>query len=205
MREPYVVRIPLVRMRSLWAMGRPCSGPTAAPCANASSAARAPAIARSGSRVTMAFTLGLTRSIWVRWASTTSRADSSLARIRRARSVAVMKHRSVVDMDVSSQAVVVVCVRVIQFSEPVPVSLFPPPRWGRARVGVKASDVPQPCFSPPSQPSPARGEGGEGPGRRGKKRELNGPDGTLMRPDVLCYACHCLGKRLGIYRRGGYV
>src|SRR5262252_7601983 len=38
--------------------------------------------------------------------------------------------------------------RVIQFSEPVPVSLFPPPRWGRARVGVKASDVPQPCFSP---------------------------------------------------------
>ena len=57
----------------------------------------------------MALTVGLTRSIWVRWASITARADSSLARIRRASSVAVMKHMSVVDMDVSSQAMMVEC------------------------------------------------------------------------------------------------
>src|SRR5712691_8246633 len=69
----------------------------------------------------------------------------------------------------------VVSVRVIQFSGPAPVSLFPPPRRGRARVGVKAGGVPRPCFSPPSRPSPARGEGVEGPGRRGENRELNGP------------------------------
>src|SRR5215813_8050232 len=89
-------------------MGKPCKGPTAAPCANASSAAHAPAIARSGNRVTIALTVGLTRSIWVRWASITSRADSSLARIRRASSVAVMKQMSGVDMDVSLQAIAVV-------------------------------------------------------------------------------------------------
>src|SRR4029450_4053552 len=89
-------------------MGRPCNGPTATPRANASSAARAPSMARSGNMVTIALTLGLTRSIWVRWASITARADNSLARIRRASSVAVMKQMSVVDMDVSSQAMVVV-------------------------------------------------------------------------------------------------
>src|SRR5712692_2464901 len=65
--------------------------------------------------------------------------------------------------------------RVIQFSGPAPVSLFPPPRRGRARVGVKAGGVPRPCFSPPSCPSPARGEGVEGSGRRGENRELHGP------------------------------
>src|SRR5262245_57235289 len=89
-------------------MGRPCNGPTAAPRANASSAARAPSMAHSGNRVTIALTLGLTRSIWVRWASITARADSSLERMQRASSVAVMKQMSVVDMDVSSQAMVIV-------------------------------------------------------------------------------------------------
>jgi hypothetical protein len=59
-------------------------------------------MARSGNRVTIALTLGLTRSIWVRWASITARADSSLVRMQRASSVAVMKQMSVVDMDVSS-------------------------------------------------------------------------------------------------------
>ena len=65
--------------------------------------------------------------------------------------------------------------RVMQFSGLAPVSLFPPPRRGRARVGVKAGGVPRPCFSPPSQPSPARGEGAEGPGRRGENRKLHDP------------------------------
>ena len=43
-----------------------------------------------------------------------------------------------------------------------------PLRRGRARVGVKAGGVPKPCFSPPSQPSPAKGEGVEDPGSEGK-------------------------------------
>src|SRR5712691_3015951 len=50
-----------------------------------------------------------------------------------------------------------------------------PLRRGRARVGVKAGGVPRPCFSPPSQPSPTRGEGVEGPGKRRENRELNDP------------------------------
>src|SRR5712691_2516838 len=50
-----------------------------------------------------------------------------------------------------------------------------PLRRGRVRVGVKVGGVPRPCFSPPSPPSPARGEGVEGPGSQGEKREVNGP------------------------------
>ncbi len=37
---------------------------------------------------------------------------------------------------------------------------------------------------PPSRPSPARGEGVEGPGRRGENRELNGP-GRLQEVSAL--------------------
>src|SRR5712691_454807 len=37
-------------------------------------------------------------------------------------------------------------------------------------------------LSPPSLPSPARGEGVEGPGRQGEKRELNGPEGYQVTP-----------------------
>jgi hypothetical protein len=40
----------------------------------------------------MALTCGLTRSIWVRCAASTSRADSFFVRIRRAISTALMKH-----------------------------------------------------------------------------------------------------------------
>ena len=36
--------------------------------------------------------------------------------------------------------------------------LSPPPRRGRARVGVRVGGAPRPGFSPPSQPSPARGK-----------------------------------------------
>ena len=61
---------------------------------------------------------------------------------------------------------------------------------GEGRVGVKAGGVPQAMLLPPSQPfpatasaeggqfngppSPARGEGVEGPEKCGKNRELNG-------------------------------
>ena len=38
---------------------------------------------------------------------------------------------------------------------------FPPPRRGRARVGVQTGGAPRLCSSPPSQPSPARGEGAQ--------------------------------------------
>lgn len=62
--------------------------------ASAASAAFAPSMARSGSRVTMAFTLGLTRSIWARWASITSTQETSFSRMRRASSRAVKKHSS---------------------------------------------------------------------------------------------------------------
>jgi len=70
--------------------------------------------------------------------------------------------------------------RVIEFLDPL-LSVFSRPlRRGRARVGVKAGGVPRLCFSHPSQPwrdcvgtgpsgpAPARREGVEGPGRRGK-------------------------------------
>ena len=59
--------------------------------------------------------------------------------------------------------------RVIQFSGAAPVSLFPRPRRGRARVGVKASGVPRPCFSPhPNLPPP----GGKGSKAQGSERKI---------------------------------
>ena len=62
----------------------------------------APTIARSGSRATMALTRGLRRSMCWRCAAIVSRADSYLARIRRASSVAVMKQMSSVGIPASS-------------------------------------------------------------------------------------------------------
>src|SRR3954454_2295266 len=70
---------------SLTASGSPCRGP-----GGASSAALS---ASSGSsRVTIAFTRGLTSAIRSRWLSTTSRAENSPARIPAASSVAVRPH-----------------------------------------------------------------------------------------------------------------
>src|SRR6266446_9726082 len=67
--------------------------------------------------------------------------------------------------------------RVIQFSGPTPVSLFPPPEMGEGEGegGGGGRWRAQAVLLPPSPPSPARGEGVEGPGRRGKNRELHGP------------------------------
>ena len=83
--------MPFVSTRSLCAIGSPCSKPTSAARAKRSSAARAPSIARSGRSVTIALTFGLTRSICLRCASITSRAETSLLRMSRASSVAVKK------------------------------------------------------------------------------------------------------------------
>ena len=47
----------------------------------------------------MALTFGLRRSIWARWASSTSPAESSRARMRRLSSVAVRKQISLSDID----------------------------------------------------------------------------------------------------------
>ncbi len=98
--EPLVVRTPFVSTRSLWAIGSPNRGPTAAPRARVRSASRACSSGRSGSSVTMAFTIGLTRSIRSSWARITSSAETSRVRIERARSLALALHRSDEDMAV---------------------------------------------------------------------------------------------------------
>ena len=87
--DPNVVRIPRVGCRSLCAIGRPCSGPAKRSRAASSSSARARSAACSATSVTIALTAGLIRSICARWAESTSRADSSLARRRRAISTAL--------------------------------------------------------------------------------------------------------------------
>ena len=92
--EPNVVRIPAVGTRSLWATGSPCSGPSFAPRACASSAALAPAIARSATSVTIALTRGFTRSMRLRCAAITSRAETSLRRMRAVSSTALRLHSS---------------------------------------------------------------------------------------------------------------
>ena len=55
-------------------------------------------MARSGKRVTIAFTLGFTRSICARCASMTSTHETSFVRIRRTSSVASIKHSSLLDI-----------------------------------------------------------------------------------------------------------
>ena len=87
--DPYVVRIPAVSIRSLMAIGSPCSGPSGSRRAIRRSAASASASAASGRRLTIALTFGLTASIRSRCAATTSRADSSRSRIARDSSRAV--------------------------------------------------------------------------------------------------------------------
>src|ERR1700674_135192 len=93
--EPYVVRMPFASCRSFTPTGSPCSGPSQFPFASDSSAASACAINRSsGTRVTMALTLGFTRWICFRFACMTSRADSFLLRINSRMSTARMKQIS---------------------------------------------------------------------------------------------------------------
>src|SRR5690606_16505269 len=69
--------MPRTGMMSLGAWGKPCRGPRLVP--RASSASRSAACARSASRscgATMALTVGLQRSIWPRYASSTSTHDT---------------------------------------------------------------------------------------------------------------------------------
>src|SRR3954452_6777611 len=79
MGEPYVVRIPFVGIMSLYAIGRPASGPRS-PAFRASSFFAAES-ASSGKNVTIALTFGFTRSICAINARTTSVAES--LRVRR--------------------------------------------------------------------------------------------------------------------------
>ena len=75
------------------------------------------------------------------------------------------------------------------FRDPRLFRLFPPPEMGEGRVGVKAGGVPQAMLLPPSQPSPARGEGVEGSEKCGKNRELNGTAGDLHAERVYRIVC----------------
>ena len=86
--EPKVVRIPAVRWLSLCATGSPCSGPANSPRAASSSCAAACSSACSAVSVTIALTRGLSSSTRSRWALTTSRALTCLARSIAASSVA---------------------------------------------------------------------------------------------------------------------
>ncbi len=78
--EPNVVRQPATSWVSLNANGSPCSGPVSSPPAVASSARAAACRARSSSRLTTAFTSGFTSAIRARCRSSSSRAETSLAR-----------------------------------------------------------------------------------------------------------------------------
>ncbi len=93
--------MPFVGTRSLWAIGRPKSGPGASPRASAVSFPAASSSARSAVRVTIAFTLGFTRSICARCARTTSVTDTWRRRMRSANSTAVRKQRSLMALDVT--------------------------------------------------------------------------------------------------------
>src|SRR5579872_3066489 len=83
--------MPLVSSRSLCATGSPCNGPSVSLRACISSAFEAAAAAISGTKVTIALTFGLTRSICLRCWASASRAESFFARISRAISTVLMK------------------------------------------------------------------------------------------------------------------
>ena len=114
-----MVRTPAVSCRSLWATGRPCSGPGSAPRASASSARAARSSAASKVRVTtaltplstaltppsIAFTPPSTASIrWI-WAAMTSRADTSRRRSIPASVTASAAHKSVTGCSLGRLAV----------------------------------------------------------------------------------------------------
>jgi hypothetical protein len=87
--DPRVVRIPAVSTRSLWATGSPWRIPRSEPRACISSARAAAASACSATRVTMALTFGLVRSIRDRCARRTSRAEICLRPMAAASSMAL--------------------------------------------------------------------------------------------------------------------
>jgi len=82
-------------MRSLCAIGSPCSKPGGSPRASAWSAAAAFAMAWSKHRVTTAFTAPSTASTRSMCAATTSRAETSRPRIIPASVIASFSHRAV--------------------------------------------------------------------------------------------------------------
>src|SRR3954447_3952087 len=84
MGEPNVVRTPRVAIMSLYAMGRPASRPASSPRAMRSSIARAASSARSGRKVTIAFTCGFTRCTCAMKAPVASTAERSRRRMRSA-------------------------------------------------------------------------------------------------------------------------
>src|SRR5215217_6176057 len=88
---PHVERIPAVAWQSSRVIGTPWSAPRGPSPASALSASLARRLAPSSSRVTMALSLGLCRSMWARWASTTSDEETSLRRIAVANSCAGTK------------------------------------------------------------------------------------------------------------------
>ena len=85
-----VVRLPLVGVASLIAMGTPCSAPSGSPAITASSSAFAFALssASSGKLKQKQLSTGLTSSIRASAFSTSSTGEMSLARTRAASSVA---------------------------------------------------------------------------------------------------------------------
>src|SRR6478672_8614621 len=119
--------MPAVSTRSLWATGRPCSTPSGPPRAESSSARAASASARSATSVTIALTFGLIRSMRARWAVITSRADTSLRRMRAASSMALRS----------------------QSSSPLP------PVWLLLVVPPPAAPAARACSVPATAPSPS--------------------------------------------------
>jgi hypothetical protein len=80
-RDPIVVRTPLVNSRSLTENGTPWNGPSRSPAITAASARRAASRASSTVTVMNAFTVGWRASIRWSTASTTATAESCFVRI----------------------------------------------------------------------------------------------------------------------------
>src|SRR5450755_484498 len=97
--EPYVVRIPAVDVMSLMTTGRPWSVPSLSPRMTAVSACFANARAASATSVTMALSLGLTRAMVARCASSTSTGLTAFDAISDASSTAVLRLRFSVTAD----------------------------------------------------------------------------------------------------------
>src|SRR5258707_5890456 len=85
--------MPAVGVTSLMTTGRPCKARSLSPRITAPSASFADARAASATSVTMAFSLGLTRAMTARWASSTSTGLTALVAISDASSTAVLRLR----------------------------------------------------------------------------------------------------------------
>ena len=97
--EPKVVRMPAVGVMSLMTTGRPCSAPSLSPRITAASASFACSRAVLATSVTMALSLGLTRAMVARWASSTSTGLTVEVAISDANSTAVLRLRLSVILD----------------------------------------------------------------------------------------------------------